>query len=570
MTSRHNRFQAGLLGLLAFCLTATGCGSGSRDSAKESEPGGLKSATREGRLSPWLKNLGKFEREITTSSPEAQRYFNQGLTLYYGFNHQEAVRSFQEAQRLNPKCAMAYWGEAVSLGPNVNDSFPDADREKQAYAAMQKAIEMKSTNSPTEQALMEAVARRYAETEQVDRKKLNAAYAKTMTSVYRRFPSDPDVATLYAESVMDTMAWAYWKKDGTPQPGTKELVAALESVMAKHPDHPGANHLYIHAVEASPDPDRAVASADRLGGLVPAAGHLVHMPSHIYIRVGRYEDAVTANQRAILADEDYITQCRVQGIYPVAYYPHNIHFLATALSMTGQAREAVEAARKAASKMPHGNCGVQGLGFVHLLRAYPLFALVRFGRWDEIMKEAEAPADSPFVKAMHHFARGLAYNAKGEMDKAETELAALKAAVADKELAMLTVNDQNSLALLSRIAAELLAGELAAKRSDFKRAITHLKRGVALEDGLIYSEPPDWPLPVRHSLGAVLLEAGRPAEAEKVYREDLKRHRNNGWALFGLARSLEAQGEMEEAAKTMEQFNKVWGKAEVKLMASRL
>jgi tetratricopeptide (TPR) repeat protein len=556
--------------VLVLAIAGSGCSRNTPEASSESESAELKSTTTDGRMSPWLNNLGKFGRKITTTSAEAQRFFNQGLTLYYGFNHHEAVRSFKEAARLDPQCAMAYWGEALSLGPNINDAFPDEEREKQAYAALQKARELKSQSSEVEQALIEALTPRYTATHPKDRKPLNAAYAKAMTRVYGQFRDDPEVATLYAEAVMDTMPWSYWTKDGRPQPGTKELVAALESVLAKYPDHPGAHHLYIHAVEASPDPDRAVPSADKLGGLVPAAGHLVHMPSHIYIRVGRYEDAVTANQRAILADEDYLTQCRAQGIYPVGYYPHNIHFLSFALSATGRAREAIESARKAAEKTSHVGCGMQGLGFVHLLQAYPLLALVRFGQWDEIMKEASKPADSPFVKAMQHFARGLAYNGKGELDKAERELAALRAALANKELAQMTVNDQNTLLQLTQVANELLAGEVAAKRGDFKRAIAHLKQGVAFEDKLIYSEPPDWPQPLRQSLGAVLLEAGRAAEAEKVYREDLTRHRDNGWSLFGLKKALEAQGKADEVVAIQEKFGKAWGKSDVTLTASRL
>jgi tetratricopeptide (TPR) repeat protein len=569
MTRSKKRWRLASV-VLAFAIGGVGCNRSTPEASKETGPAELKSTTSDGRVSPWLRNLGEFERKITTSSPEAQRFFNQGLTLYYGFNHHEAVRSFQEAARLDPTCAMAYWGEALSLGPNINDAFPDEEREKQAYAALQKARELKSQSSGVEQALIEALTPRYTATHREDRKPLNAAYAKAMTGVYRRFPDDPDVATLYAEAVMDTMPWSYWTKDGRPQPGTKELVAALESVLAKHPDHPGAHHLYIHAVEASPDPDRAVPSADKLGGLVPAAGHLVHMPSHIYIRVGRYEDAVTANQRAIVADEDYITQCRAQGIYPVGYYPHNIHFLSFALSATGRAREAIESARKAAEKTSHVGCGLQGLGFVHLLQAYPLLALVRFGQWDEIMTEASKPTDSPFVKAMQHFARGMAYNAKGELDRTDADLAALKAALADKQLAEMTVNDQNTLLQLTQVATELLAGEVAAKRGDFRRAIAHLKQSVAFEDKLIYSEPPDWPQPVRQSLGAVLLEAGRAAEAEKVYREDLKHHRDNGWSLFGLMKCLEVQGKTDEVAAIKERFQKAWGRSDVTLTASRL
>jgi tetratricopeptide (TPR) repeat protein len=561
----RNALAAGVA--CALWLIATGC-SRSTDSGGPSDE--LGHTTRDGRLSPWLNNLGNFKRAVTTSSPEAQKFFDQGLTLYYGFNHAEAERSFKEVARLDPNCAMAYWGQAISLGPNINDPWPDPDREKNAHAAIQKALETKAGASPLDQALIDALATRYAEGEQVDREALNRAYAKAMAGLYSKFPDDPDVGALFAEAVMDTMPWDYWTKDGKPRPGMEKALAALEKVIKDVPGHPGAHHFYIHAVEASKDPDRGVPSADKLGGLVPGAGHLVHMPSHIYIRVGRYQDAVESNLRAIAADEDYITQCRAQGIYPAAYYPHNIHMLWAALAMAGRRDEAMEAARKVASKVDDHALHTEGFAFGRLLRTIPLMSMARFGQWDDVLREPAPSDEYPFIKAMWHYARGLAYLRKESPAEAEAELEALRAIAAKPDLGKMKIFDQNALSALVEIATSILAGELAAQRGDRKTAIAELRKGVRLEDNLIYAEPPDWYLPVRHSLGAVLLEAGRAAEAEKVYREDLERHRNNGWSLFGLAKALEAQGKNDEAADIRAQFEKAWGRSDVKLMASRL
>lgn len=525
--------------------------------------------TRDGRLSPLLGNLGKFSRKVSTPNADAQTYFTQGLTLIYGFNHAEAVRSFQEAARNDPKLGMAYWGEALAVGPNINDNAAEPEREKQAYEAAQKAIANRDGMNDLERALIDAIAVRFSHPEGADREKRMNAYADAMEKVYARFSGDPDVGALYAAAVMDTMPWNYYLKDGQPKPPIVKAVAALEKAIALAPDHPGAHHYYIHAVEASLDPDRAIPSADKLGSLVPGAGHLVHMPSHIYIRVGRYSDGTESNLKAIRADEDYITQCRAQGIYPAAYYPHNVHFLTATLSMEGRSKEMLEASQKVGAHHGHDMMDAPGFGFPHLLKTIPIFAMVRFGKWDDLLV-LEKPSNSDFVLAMWHYGRGLALTAKGDTTGASNELSALRTAAAKPELKTLTIFDVNNLSSIAAIAVDVLDGEIAAKKKDYKRAIASLRKAVAKEDALLYSEPPDWPIPPRHNLGAVLLESGNATEAEKVFREDLQRHRNNGWALIGLAKSLEAQGKSAEAQQVRAQFDKTWAKADIKIESARL
>jgi tetratricopeptide (TPR) repeat protein len=548
--------------LLAACVAVFGC-------RRHGEHEVLSDRTKTGRLAPELKNLGAFERRISTQSPDAQRFFTQGLVLVYGFNHAEALRSFQEAARLDPGCGMMHWGQALALAPNINDPAIGPDRERQGYQAISRALELRAGLSPVEAGLIEALAARFTG-DKPDRAQLNQAYAGAMAKLYARFPGDPDVATLYADAVMNTMPWDYWTKDGKPRPGTLDALAALEEAIRTSPDHPGAHHLYIHAVEASTDPDRGVRSAEKLGALVPAAGHLVHMPSHIFIRVGRYSDAADANIKAIAADEDYITQCRAQGIYPAAYYPHNIHFLFVALSMEGRSREAMEAARKVATRHEHKDLLEPGFGFAHLLRAMPYLAMVRFGRWEEMLAQPDPGAASSFVQAVWHYGRGMALSARGDLGAAQAELGALARLARAPELEQLKIFELNSLARLAAIAEALLDGEIAAARKDTRRAISALRRAVELEDQLLYSEPPDWPLSPRHYLGAALLEFGRAKEAEACFWEDLTRHRRNGWALRGLQRSLELQGRKAEAARVEADFEKAWARADVKIGSSRL
>ncbi len=520
------------------------------------------------RLAPVLEGMGSHHHAISTSSPEAQRFFNQGLTLAYGFNHAEAERAFREAARLDPQCAMCFWGAALVRGPNINAAM-EADAVAPAYEALQQALALASNAGEKEQAYIQALAKRYVAEPVEDRTALDVAYAEAMREVARRYPDDPDAVTLFAEALMDLHPWDFWTKDGQPQPWTPEILSTLEAVLAQAPDHPGANHLYIHAVEASPTPERGVPSADRLGGLVPGAGHLVHMPAHIYIRVGRYHDASQANERAIAADDAYLAQCRVQGLYPLAYRPHNHHFLWASATMEGRSALAIEAARHMAAHVDSAMMREPGYGTLQHYWITPLYALTRFGRWDEILAALAPPEDLRYPTGVWHYARGVALTAKDRLDDAAQELEALEAIAADSTLETVTIWDINTTASLMRIAAEALAGELAARRGDHAEAVRRLEAATRLEDALNYDEPPPWHYPVRQSLGAVLLATNRAAEAEAVYREDLRRHPENGWSLLGLAQSLEAQGKADEAGAVRQRFDQAWAAADVTLNGSR-
>ena len=458
-----------------------------------------------GQLAPRLQNLGKHTFPVTTKSAAAQRFMNQGLNLSYGFNHLEAGRAYAEAARLDPSLAMAWWGQALVLGPNINAPMDPAEEPK-AYELVQKAVALKKRATPREAALIDALAQRYGgKTE--DRAARDKAYAAAMATVVRRFPNDLDAATLYAEAVMDLRPWGYWMPDGRPHEGTAEAVALVESVIKRSPRHPGALHLYIHLME-SVAPEKAEIAADRLLPLMPAAGHMVHMPSHIYQRVGRYADAVKSNQLAVVADEDYITQCRAQGLYPMGYYPHNLHFLWFAATMAGRASS--RSSRRARLRRRRRDEALKQLPLLAGFRVVPYFALTRFGRWDEMLKEPAPPADNLYLVGAWHYARGLAFIARGQLDEADKALAEVKRVAGDKALDF-DLFSPNSAAAIFAIAPEALAGELAAARKNYDAAIAHLERAVRLEDGLIYTEPSEWHYPPRHALGAVLLEAGRPA-----------------------------------------------------------
>ncbi len=520
-----------------------------------------------GQIAPRLQNLGNHKFPVTTSSARAQLFINQGMMLTYGFNHAEAARSFREAARLDPTCAMAYWGIALVLGPNINLAMPP-EAEPQAYAMIQKAIALKKTASEKEQAYIDALAKRYSGEAKPNRTELDRAYAEAMRQLHERYPDDLDTATLYAEALMDLRPWNYWTRDMQPYPETAEIHRVLESVLARNPNHPGAIHYYIHSVEFG-RPKLAEAGAERLRSLAPGAGHLVHMPSHIFRRIGRYSDASESNEDAIAADEDYITQCRAQGIYPLAYYPHNIHFLWDSASMQGRSHTAIEAARKSASSIPEGSW--REVPLLHQFLVAPLFAYTRFGKWDVILSDPRPPEDSPFWTGVWHYARGLAFTAGGKLDEAARELDSLRGIAAQKSLNGYRVTfSRNGAKAILEIATEVLAGEIAAKRGDYDNAIARLHRAILLEDNLIYNEPPDWHVPVRQSLGAVLLEAGRADEAEAIYWQDLSRNPKNGWSLFGLMQSLRAQGKAEQAAEIEERFRKAWNQADVSLTASRL
>jgi tetratricopeptide (TPR) repeat protein len=526
----------------------------------------IQSAALPGQIAPRLQNLGDHKFPVSTNSARAQLFINQGMMLTYGFNHAEANRSFQEAARLDPDCAMAYWGMAYVIGPNINMAMAP-ESESKAYAMIQKAAALKSNASEREQAYIDALAKRYSGEAKPDRPALDRAYAEAMRNLSKRYPDDLDAATLYAEAVMDLRPWNYWTRDMQPYPETQEIMQVLESVLARNPNHPGAIHLYIHTVEYA-RPELAEAGAERLWKLAPGAGHLVHMPSHIFRRVGRYADASKSNQNAIVADEDYIEQCRAQGVYPLAYYPHNIHFLWDSATMEGRRGTAIAAARKSSSSIPDG--AWREVPLLHQFLVAPLFAYTRFGEWDLILKEPRPPGDSLFWTGIWHYTRGLAFTATGELGEADLELNSLQKITGDKSLDGYRVTfSRNGAKAILEIASEVLAGELAAKQGDYDTAIARLHRAVLLEDILIYNEPPDWHVPVRQALGAVLLEAGRPAEAEAIYWQDLGHNRENGWSLFGLMQSLRAQGKHEQADVIEKRFRKAWQRSEVTLTASR-
>jgi pimeloyl-ACP methyl ester carboxylesterase len=417
-----------------------------------------------------------------------------------------------------------------------------------------------------ERALIEALSRRYAADGTGDRAVLDRAYAVAMRAAAERFRDDADVQTLFADAQMNTMPWDYWQKDGAAKPETALVLDALERVIARQPDHAGALHYHIHLLEASADPDRAAASADRLGSLMPAAGHMVHMPAHIYIRVGRYADAAEANVRAIAADEDYLAQCQAQGLYPVSYYPHNLHFLWAAATLEGRRAVAVDAARKLAEKVPHHHAGK--LAWTADFPVTPMLAYARFGMWQEVLTEPQPPATEPYAMGVWHYTRGLGFVSRGRLDAAATELAAL-ATVMKHEAFATTLKELPLLTNLT-IASRILEGELGMKQGNADAAIASLREAVTIEDGIPYSEPPIWHHPPRQILGAILLEARRPAEAEAVYREDLTRFRENGWSLFGLTKSLEARGKPAEALAARQRFEKAWARADVQLSSSRI
>ena len=515
-----------------------------------------------GEIAPRLQNLGSHTFPVSTQNKDAQLFINQGVNLAYAFNHAEARRAFREAARLDPNLAMAYWGQALVLGPNIN-ALMESSEEPHALENAQKAMSLKGGASPREQALIEALSKRYTGDPQ-HRQVNDKAYAEAMRDAHRRFPDDLDIAMLYVESMMDLRPWGYWQRDGSPHEGTAEIVAITEDVMKRNPKHPGALHMYIHLMEAH-HADRAEAAADALLPLLPAAGHMVHMPGHIYQRVGRYNDAIRSNELAITADEDYITQCRAQGLYPMGYYPHNIHFLWFAATYDGQSAKAIEAARKVAAKID--DKALKDVPITAGFRVVPYLALTRFGRWDEMLKEP-APSDNPYLRGMWHYNRGIALVAKNQLAAADQELAKLNVILKDKALDSPLFSPNVSRDILA-IGPEVLGGEIAAARGQYDRAVSHLEKAVRLEDALVYTEPSEWHYPPRHALGAVLLEAGRAAEAETVYWEDLKRNRDNGWALFGLAQALKAQKKNSEAAVIEARFKKAWERADVTLAASR-
>ncbi len=511
---------------------------------------------------PIFDGLGNLHHPVTTKSPLAQRYFDQGLTFIYVFNHDEATGSFKEAARRDPEMAMAYWGIALSLGPNINQA-EDTERGKAAYAAIQMAQSLESNASPEERAYIDALAKRYAANGKMN-DQLQRAYADAMRGVAHANPDDPDAGVLFAESLMDLHPWSLWTADGQPIEGTNEIVATLEGVMKKYPDHVGANHYYIHAVEASLDPGRALDAAGRLGKLAPAAGHVVHMPAHIYIRTGNYEDAAAANLSAIKADKAYFHARDPKGIYPMMYYPHNIQFLWAAYMMEGDSKDATKASRQldAVAMSPESLAMIRQMPMGEFTLPTRYFTQARFSEWNAILKDPPPPKEFPYLNGVWHYARGLAFAAKGKPDQAEAEQKQLDA------IAAATPADRmvgfNSAKRLLELGSATLAGEIAAARNQHDDAIKHLRDAVAIEDSLNYEEPPAWYYPVRETLGMELLADGKIADAEQDFRDDLKRDPENGWSLNGLAQCLHARNASEEAATVDERFKKAWAHADVK------
>lgn len=513
---------------------------------------------------PVFKGLGAHTHKISTRNARTQALFNQGINLTFGFNHAEAIRSFREAARLDPHCAMCWWGLANALGPNINLSMPD-DAVKPAWQAMQNALALKKYASAEERDWIDALAERYSSDPKADRARLDASYAKAMGDLWKKYPKDLDAGTFYAEAMMDTQPWDYWETDGvTPKGHALEIVATLEKIIKLSPNHPGALHLYIHAVEASTTPQRAEAASDRLEKLMPGAGHIVHMPSHIYYRIGRYRDAAHVNELAALVDEQYIAACRAQGYYPIGYYGHNIHFLWTSSEMEGRYQAAIDAARRLVKAVGPDAAKIGPQAQLYFLT--PFATLLRFGKWDAALAEPLPPADQKVTNVIARLARGFAYANKSDKAGAAAERAALAALASDPELNAIQVIPASAMA---QIALANLDGEIAGTGGDLNTAIADFTKASNAEEALPYTEPPYWHQPTSHLLGAALLQAGRAKEAEAVYRKSLMTYRLDGWALYGLAQAQDAQGDHAGADATRKELATAWQLADVKLTSSR-
>ncbi len=508
--------------------------------------------------------FGNYTRSITTNSPEAQRWFNQGMQLMYGFNHDEAIRSFEMAAQLDPSATMPWWGVAYCQGININDPAMSDERSKRAREAADNALARLDGASPVERAMVHAVSTRYEYPAPEDRMPLDQAYADAMQGVYNRFKDDSDVAALYAESLMNLQAWDYWDTDGSPRGRITEVVSAIEGVLQNDPQHPGANHFYIHAVEASADPDRAVPAAERLTDIVPGSGHLVHMPSHIFIRVGRYPDAVRSNRAAIDADQAYFAKAPAPGYYSL-YYAHNIHFLAFASMMSGEYASAIEAARNLETEIPEENLRAIA-PLAEGIMPSSLHVLIRFGKWEQILKEPDYPEWRLMSRATYSYARSVACSALGRTEQAREEMAEFERRVQEVPGDWLVFN--NSVHDVLPIARAMMQGELLFREGQREEAFAILREGIAYEDSLVYDEPPAWMLPVRHALGALLMSDGQYAEAERLYREDLEHNRENGWALTGLRNALLEQGQLEEAKAVEPRLAKAFSQCDVTVTSS--
>jgi len=501
-----------------------------------------------------FQGLGTRSVAVTTTNPKAQAYFDQGLRLAYAFNHSEARRAFVEAQRLDPGCAMCAWGEAIVLGPNINKPMDPADNAP-ALAALQRADRLAAKASPKEQALIRAAKARYSADRNAERAALDAAYGEAMVQVARRYPQDSDIQVLAAEALMDAQPWDYWQEDrSTPKGRHGETVALLEKVMAAEPDHPGAIHLYIHAVEASSTPERALPGARRLGAQMPAAGHVVHMPSHIYYRVGMWKESLEANRQAVQADEAYFARAGADpGIYRDGYYPHNIHFLLATAQMSGDGATAISAAEKLAGTVSEE--AARAIAWAQPIKAAPYFTHAQFSAPDTVLALPDPGDGLPYVKALWHYARGTAQALQGKGN--EAEIAAIQRLAGHPDITRLGAEGVPAADVLA-LAVEVLQGRAAQAIGEHQRAVGHFRQAVAMEDKLSYMEPPWWYYPVRQSLGASLMLSGDPKGAEMVFREALAKVPNNGWALWGQAQAQRAQGNEVAALESERAFERVW------------
>lgn len=521
-----------------------------------------------GKKAPRLEGLEGIDFKISTSSSEAQDYFNQGLMLAYGFNHAEAARSFYEAARLDTTCAMAFWGFAYVLGPNYNAGMED-DNYQRAYDAAIKAKSLSRNATNRERALIEALALRYAPQPPEDRIPLDIAYAKAMKNVYGQFFTDPDIGALYAESLMNLHSWdLYDKETKAPKEWTPELLTILETLIQKNPKHPGAHHFYIHALEASAIPERAIASARLLDTLIPGSGHLVHMPSHIYINTGDYHLGTIANINAVAVDSAYTTACHAQGAYPLSYYPHNYHFLAATATLEGNSKLAWNAAKKMQELSDEDIMRLPGWGTLQHYYTIPYNVAVKFAMWDTILSIPAPAKDLVYPNAIWLYARGMANVGKNKADDAQKNLDELSVLAKDTILQHLTIWNINTTADIVEIATKVLAAEIAAKKNELDKSVSLLNEAVAIEDQLNYNEPPDWFFSVRHYLGSILLKAGKYKEAEKTYRQDLAKWRKNGWAYIGLYHALARQNKKAEALQIKNNFDIAWQYADVKITSS--
>jgi tetratricopeptide (TPR) repeat protein len=511
-----------------------------------------------------LGGVGAVRHPVSTRNPEAQRWFEQGLGWVFGFNHDEAVRAFQRAAELDPKLAMAWWGVALANGPNINMPM-DQDHGRMAWEALGKARALAAGASEAERAYLQALSKRYAADPEAERGPLDRAYADAMRELTRRYPDDLDAATLFAEAMMDLRPWQYWSADGKPAEGTSEILRVLESVMRRRPEHTGANHYYIHAVEASPHPEWALPAADRLRGLAPAAGHLVHMPSHIYARLGDHAQSGRINEQAAQVDRIYIARHKVEGMYPMMYYNHNLHFAAYSHAARGRYGDALRFARQLTA---HAAPMAKEVPLLEMFTPTDLLVEVRFRKWRDLLRAPEPASYLPYTRGVWRFGRGMAYASTGRADSAAAELKALEAARAElpKDL---TVGFNPATTVLG-VAADLLAARIAAGRRDGREEVERLKRAVTAEDALAYDEPPDWYLHARESLGGALLRRGRAAEAEAVFRADLERHPRNARSLFGLAEALMAQGKTQAARAVGAELDAAWKGADTKLALADL